>query len=68
MDINQTLYLQVEVANEYMRQRGIAPPEFVELDRKYGILHFLEVGYEIFHLTGTQGIIEEIDDYLRRRI
>jgi hypothetical protein len=27
--------------------------------------HAIEDGYEPFHLTGTQGIIGEIDDYVR---
>jgi L-rhamnose mutarotase len=66
MNINNTLYLQAEVANEYMRQHNLTPQEFVELDKKHNILHFLEVGYESFHLTGTQGVIEEIEDYIRQ--
>ncbi len=67
MSIYDKLYLQAEVANEYMRQHNLTPLEFVELDKKYDILHFLEVGYEPFHLTGTQGVIEEIEDYIRMR-
>ena len=38
---------------------------FVDLDRKYGILRFIEDGYEPFHLTGTQGVIDEVDDYVK---
>ncbi|MDR1193154.1 MAG: DUF3791 domain-containing protein [Peptococcaceae bacterium] len=67
MNINNTLYLQAEVANEYMRQHDLTPREFVELDKKFGILRFLEIGYEPFHLTGTQGVIEEVEEYIRRR-
>ena len=67
MSIYDKLYLQAEVANEYMRQHNLTPLEFVELDKKYDILHFLEVGYEPFHLTGTQGVIEEVEDYIRLR-
>ncbi|GHU43343.1 hypothetical protein FACS1894111_08780 [Clostridia bacterium] len=65
MKINQVAYLQAEIANEYMRQHKLKPIEFVELDRKYGILHFLEIGYEPFHLTGTQGVVDEVDDFIR---
>ncbi|MCL2603887.1 MAG: DUF3791 domain-containing protein [Defluviitaleaceae bacterium] len=65
MKLNQIAHLQTEVAHTYMRERNIKPVDFVELDRKYGILRFIENGYEPFHLTGTQGIIDEIEDYIR---
>jgi hypothetical protein len=48
-----------------MRRHGLKPAEFVELDRKYGILRFIEIGYEPFHLTGTQGVIDEVEDYIK---
>jgi len=63
--LNQVAHLQTEVAHTYMRERDISPVDFIILDREYGILRFIEDGYEPFHLTGTQGIIDEIDDYVR---
>ncbi|MDR1663688.1 MAG: DUF3791 domain-containing protein [Clostridiales bacterium] len=65
MNINQIAYLQAEIAHAYMRQYDLKPAEFVELDNKYDILRFIETGYESFHLTGTQGVIDEVDDYIR---
>jgi hypothetical protein len=65
--LNQVAYLQAEVANAYMRQHRMKPAEFVELDREYGILHYIEIGYGVFHLTGTQGILEEVEAYIRSR-
>ncbi|MDR0999528.1 MAG: DUF3791 domain-containing protein [Clostridiales bacterium] len=67
MKVNPVLFLQADVAGEYMRKHGLTPQEFVALDKKHNILHFLEIGYEPFHLTGTQGVIEEVEDYIRRR-
>jgi len=67
MKVNPVLFLQADVSNEYMRQHNLTPKEFIELDKRYNILHFLEIGYEPFHLTGTQGVVEEIDDYIKRR-
>jgi hypothetical protein len=67
MKVDNTLYLIVEISNEFMRQHNLTPMEFVELDKKYNILRFLEIGYEPFHLTGTQGVIEEVEDYIARR-
>ena len=65
MKLNQVAHLQTEVAHAYMREHNLKPADFVDLDRKYGILQFIEIGYEPFHLTGTQGVIDEIDDYIR---
>jgi hypothetical protein len=64
MKLNQVAHLLTEITHTYMRQRGINPSEFCELDRKFNILNFIEIGYEPFHLTGTQGVIDEIDDYI----
>jgi L-rhamnose mutarotase len=67
MKINPVLFLQADVSIEYMRQHNLAPQEFVALDKKHNILHFLEIGYEPFHLTGTQGVVEEVEAYIQRR-
>jgi hypothetical protein len=44
-----------------MKRYNLTPQEFLEHDRKYDILHFLEIGYEPFHLTGDEGILAELD-------
>jgi len=36
--------------------------QFVEIDKQYHILHFLEIGYEPFHLTGDEGVLDELDE------
>ena len=65
MKLNQVAHLQTEVVHAYMRERNLKPLDFLDLDSKYGILRFIEEGYEPFHLTGTQGVIDEVDDYIR---
>ena len=65
MKLNQVAHLQTEVVHAYMREHNLKPLDFLDLDSKYGILHFIEEGYEPFHLTGTQGIVDEIEDYIR---
>ncbi|MDR3120188.1 MAG: hypothetical protein LBU58_02465 [Clostridiales bacterium] len=65
MKINQVAYLQAEIANAYMRRHELKPREFVDLDAKYRILRFVEIGYEPFHLTGTQGVIGEVEEYIK---
>ena len=44
--INSGLYLQVEIAHLYMRCHSLNPEQFLELDKEYDILHFLDIGYE----------------------
>jgi hypothetical protein len=36
----------------------------LELDKKYDVLGFLEDGYEMFHLTGSEGVLDEIREYV----
>ena len=59
--INSELYLQVEIAHLYMRRHSLTPEQFLELDREYHILHFLDIGYEPYHLTGSEGVLAEIE-------
>jgi hypothetical protein len=62
--LNQILYLQAEITRLYMKQHKLQPKAFLELDKKYSILDFLETGYEPFHLTGPQGVLDELEDYI----
>jgi hypothetical protein len=62
--LNQTLYLQTMISRLYRERHNISLKEFIELDKKCGILKYLEIGYEPFHLTGTEGVLDEIEDYV----
>ena len=59
---NNVAYFQVGIARKYMRRHNLTPIQFVERDKQYHILHLLEVGYEPFHLTGDDGVLDEIDE------
>ena len=59
---NDVAYFQVGIARKYMRRHNLTPLQFVERDKQYHILHFLEVGYEPFHLTGDEGVLDELDE------
>jgi hypothetical protein len=50
-----------------MRRHCLSPRAFLELDRKYDILRFLEIGYEPFHLTGTQGVVDEVERFIEEQ-
>lgn len=58
------LFLQVSTANLYRKTHGLTVEAFNELDRKYNILRYIEIAYEPFHLTGPQGVLEELEKYI----
>jgi len=47
-----------------MERHGLSPEEFLALDSQKDILGFLRLGYEPFHITGDEGILEELDSYV----
>jgi len=59
---NDIAYFQIGIARKYMRRHNLTPMQFVEMDKQYHILHLLEVGYEPFHLTGDEGVLDELDE------
>ena len=61
---DRILYMQVDMSFHLQKRWGVTPVEFVELDLKYGILDFIRISYEPFHLTGDEGIIEEIEQFI----
>jgi hypothetical protein len=65
MDINNVLFLQVHIASLYCRKHRMSTKSFLELDKKYNVLGFIEQAYEPFHLTGDAGILEEVDNYVK---
>ena len=64
MKLDPILHMQVEISNLYMEKYKLSTDEFIILDKKYGILEFIEEGYEPFHLMGNEGILQEIEDYI----
>jgi hypothetical protein len=66
MPLNQVLFLQAEITHLYMKKHKLTPRQFLELDKKYDILGFLETGYEPFHLTGVQIVAYGSVSHIRR--
>jgi len=59
---NEVAYFQLGIARKYMKRHGLTPLQFIERDKLYNILRFLEIGYESFHLTGDEGVLDELDE------
>jgi len=61
-EFNEVAYFQIGIARKYMKRHNLTPSQFVERDRQYNILSLLEIGYEPFHLTGDEGVLNELDE------
>ena len=57
-------FLVAHYARLFMERHNLCAKEFLELNKKTDILGFLELGYESFHLTGEDGVLDEIDRYV----
>ena len=64
MPLDPVIYMQVEIANQYMLKYNVSLDEFLELDEKYDVLVYIGEGYEPFHLMGNEGILIEVNDYV----
>ena len=57
-------FLQAHFSILFMERHNLSPDDFLALDAKKDIIGFLRLGYEPFHLTGDEGVLEELDAYV----
>ena len=62
--VNPVTFLQVHVSRLFMERHGLSPETFLAWNAQKDILGFLRLGYEPFHLSGDDGILEELDAYV----
>jgi len=62
--IDPVVFLQAHFCILFMERHKLLPQEFLELQKKKDIIKFLRIGYESFHLTGDEGVLEELDAYV----
>jgi len=62
--INPIAFLQIHISRLFMERHGLSIEDFLKLDEKKDIIGFLRLGYESFHLTGDDGVLEELDEYV----
>jgi hypothetical protein len=63
--LDPVVYLQAHFVRAFMKRHNLTPQEFLTLNKKKDIIGFLRIGYEPFHLTGDEGVLEELDNYLQ---
>ena len=63
--IDPVVFLQAHFSRLFMERHNLTPQEFLALNKKKDIIGFLRIGYEPFHLTGDEGVLEELDNYVQ---
>ena len=63
--INPVAFLQIHIARLFMERHNLSIEKFLALNKEKDILGFLRLGYEPFHLTGDDGILDELDAYIK---
>ena len=62
--IDPIVFLQAHFVRAFIIRNGLTMQEFLALDKDKDIIGFLRTGYEPFHLTGDEGVLEELDAYV----
>ena len=60
-------FLMVKMFFYLTKRWSISTEQFLELDEQYGIMRLLRIGYEAYHLTGEEGIAEDVEEYIREQ-
>jgi len=62
--INPIAFLQIHIARLFMARHDLSIETFLAMNAEKDILGFLKLSYEPFHLTGDDGILDELDKYV----
>lgn len=62
--INEFIIFCLEV---YKTNNGLTGKQAYDLFEKYGILDYLEAGYDVLHTQGEEWLMNDIDEYLKIR-
>ena len=62
--IDPIVFLQAHFTRAFIARHGLTMQEFLALDKDKDIIGFLRLGYEPFHLTGDEGVLEAMDRYV----
>ena len=61
--VDPIVFLQANFILAFMKRHALSLPAFLELDKQKDIIGFLRLGYEAFHLTGEENVLEQMDAY-----
>lgn len=60
------LYMQSQCILKYSRLKRISVKETVEIFKKYNILEYITVCYEILHLSGLDYVVKDISKRIEK--
>jgi hypothetical protein len=64
VNVNDVLYLKIMVANRYMKRHNMTPDEFLKFAEEKDLFGYLDLAYEPLHLTGPDGIMNEVEHFV----
>jgi hypothetical protein len=67
-ETDPVLFMQAQMSRLFRKRHNMSIDDFNKLERKTGLLDFIEIGYEPFHLTGEEGVLDELDDFCKKRL
>lgn len=62
--LNNTIYLMYLVTEKYKTAHSLTTEDFISLDEKFHIIHFIGECPDIFDSMTSQEMVEEIDQYV----
>lgn len=65
--IDDVKNMQMVLIRVMMREWKLTGDEMADLIKNYDLLDIIDSGYEIFNSTGTPGILNEIENYIKMR-
>mgnify|MGYP003318725510 FL=1 len=65
--MSKTLEFKIFCIEAYKREKNLNGYQIMDLFEKYGVLDYLDVGYDILHTTSREYIIEDIDMFISKR-
>ena len=52
----------VVIVEMYKKRNNLSSDEFIALNARYSILNFIDENYDSFHLSGSEEIIDKIQE------
>lgn len=65
--MSKELPFMVYCVEEYKNEKGMSGKEVLALFEKYSVLDYIKEFYEALHTTGSQYIVNDIDEYIKFR-
>jgi len=62
--LNNSIYLMFLISGAYCSAHGLSNAQFLELDRRHGILNYIGECPDVFDLMSEDEMVREVDAYV----